>query len=111
MKLIVGYQTITVRPMPKGNSSDEDAYGMFRPFEAAIDISLDGAPHVQAEALVHETLHAIWRATALGKQKVDEETAVTALARGLTQVMRDNPQWAAAVIRAADGGVLLPKAR
>ena len=45
-----------------------------------------------ADTLIHEMLHAIWR-NYLDEGAVEEEKAVTMLAHGLIQVMRDNPKF------------------
>lgn len=96
MKLLIGYATFTVRAMPPGRDGDDEANGMCRPNEAVIEINPNLPPARQAEVFIHEVLHGVWHAMAMAK-KLDEEAAVTALARGLAQVMRDNPEFAAAI--------------
>ncbi len=52
--------------------------------------SSDFPPEQVVDSLLHEMLHAIWYCY-LFEVEVEEEQAVTMLAHGLTQVMRDNP--------------------
>lgn len=102
MKLRVGYLTLPVRLMEPGESGDEGADGKFRPQVARIDISPDLAPARQAETLVHELLHACWFATSL-PEKPTEEVAVTALAKQLCQVLRDNPTLPGVLLAGLEG--------
>jgi hypothetical protein len=73
---------------------------------AKIAVWPDLSPCLQAEVLLHETLHAVWEAVALG-ETAEEEAAVTGLTRGLTQVLRDNPAWLAAILRGLAGKPVL----
>ncbi len=48
-------------------------------------------PIFAVDTVLHEINHCIYRCAGLGKA-APEETAVTAMATGLTQVFRDNPK-------------------
>ena len=45
-----------------------------------------------ADTLVHELLHALWHIH-VDEEAVEEEKAVTMLAHGLCQVIKDNPKF------------------
>jgi hypothetical protein len=63
--------------------------GLYGGREGAIWVDTGSDPAEIADTLLHETLHAIWRHYALD-DNAEEERAVTLLAHGLTQVLRDN---------------------
>lgn len=85
----IGYQTYDVH-ITESNLADL-SYGHTSPSMGMITLNGRSSTTQSANTIVHEVLHAIWDGQALGKNP-DEERIVTALANGLTQVMRDNPQ-------------------
>lgn len=64
-------------------------YGMLKNAEGIILIS-EVHPHEDANTLLHEMLHVVWRHYDLDKDI--EEHYVTVLANGLSTVIRDNPK-------------------
>lgn len=112
MKIKVGPHRIDVRPLPRGGSSDQGVYGHYLPTSAAIEVSADMAPTRQAEILLHEVLHAVWDVQGIAP-KVDEETAVNSLAKGLLQVFVDNGALVPLLVAAAgpEGVAIFGKGR
>lgn len=56
-----------------------------------IEKDLSGPPLV--DTVLHEMLHAIWKAGQLKDKKEEEERVVAVTATYLTQIFRDNPQF------------------
>ncbi|HWL80093.1 MAG TPA: hypothetical protein VNR89_04010 [Roseomonas sp.] len=102
MDIRVGHRTISLRPMDPGEASDNGAIGLFRPGAGTISVDSSQPADVQAEVAIHETIHAIWDAYGL-PPKVDEEEAATLLAKGLAQVIRDNPELMLTIQDALEG--------
>ena len=63
-----------------------------------------------AEILIHETLHGIWREYELREDGENgreiEEATVTSLAKGLLQIIRDNPEFIAWISQSFPGETL-----
>lgn len=107
MKLRIGHRNITFRRAVRGEDADNAADGMYLPNAGAIWISDTQLPEVQAEKSIHEVIHAVWDAYGMAPT-VNEETAATILAKGLAQVLRDNPAFVGAVMAALDGAPIFP---
>ncbi len=67
------------------------------------------SPHLDSEGklntIIHEVLHGVWFHWGLTEAidgKNSEETAVNALANGLTQVIRDNPDFLNTLVELAE---------
>lgn len=97
MKLRIGHRRYTVRSMTKAELATAEAVGFCMKEDAEIAVSPKGTSCDQAETLLHEVLHAVWDSVGLPDQ-VDEERAVTMLAKGLCQVLLDNPVFHATLL-------------
>lgn len=103
MMLRIAHRNVTVRQMvekdvPRGKSWD----GFWHAGPGIIALCPKAQPDVQANTLIHECLHAIWHTQNL-PDRSDEETVVTRVADGLVQLIRDNPQFMAAVMAGIGG--------
>jgi hypothetical protein len=98
----IGYRTFRLQVRPASEMDEHNALGMCRKDEGEIWLH-DGLDRQQgAETTLHEILHAVWYAMCL-PAKTDEEKAVTALAKGLAGVFRDNAEaikWILAGLKA-----------
>lgn len=96
--VVLGYQTLRVVRMPL--DAMEDRVGAYHPNEGEIWL-LAGLPALEElHTLLHELLHAVWRARTIDPED-DEERTVAALAEGLTELLVRNPELAARLGKAA----------
>lgn len=90
MHLKIGYRTFKVLPLDTNREIEFDCDGEFRPAAGEISVNPKLAPEEQVQVFLHELLHACWWLSAIG-EKVNEETAISGLAKALTTVLKDNP--------------------
>jgi hypothetical protein len=86
----IGYQRVDVHNVARLDREHEGCYDGRRHLIYVVENS-----HVEeANTLLHECLHAIWKTQGIKEwiDKEDEEPIVNAIANGLTQMFRDNPQ-------------------
>jgi hypothetical protein len=95
----IGPMVCTVRPMRLDEPDASDADGNYDPETGAITVLASAPPWRQAELLIHETLHGMWEVQRLGETATEEEVC-DKIAKALAQVIRDNPRWTTAVIKA-----------
>lgn len=86
LSLKIDHRTIRIEAM----EHSDIACGYFLDHEGLIQIDHTIQPEQQADTLIHEVLHAIWRSRGLPDRATEEE-AVNRLASGLATVLRDNP--------------------
>ena len=88
----IGYVDYDIVP-----NTNKKLDGQFIHTDKQITISENLNPADKLNTIIHEILHGIWFHWGLGEQiekpKKAEEMVVTALANGLTNVIRDNPQF------------------
>jgi hypothetical protein len=88
----IGPYDYTIRAMDRIEVLESGAMGMCDEEFNVISLAVDSQPIHLAETVIHEILHALWGAADLPDEgPVDEERIVTALAKGILQVARDNP--------------------
>jgi len=90
-KIRIGYINFAIQPFPLGFAANLDGKTDFTNQIIYIDEIL--SPEAKACTLLHEVLHVIWALSALHDDD-KEERIVTALGNGLSQVIRDNPEFA-----------------
>jgi len=83
---------------PEEEAERKRAWGLIHKLTFDIDIMEGMAPKRQVEVTMHEIFHGMWDAAGLG-EPVDEETAVSALAIQMIQVMKNNPELIRAMLR------------
>lgn len=99
----IGPYDYSVRPMDRIEQLETGAMGMCDEEFNVISLAEDSQPIHKAETLIHEILHGLWGAADLPNEgEVDEERIVTALAKGILQVARDNPAVLAYVAQNAN---------
>ena len=108
MNLRIGHRSIRLERMRPGEAHDQDARGLYLPNAGVIHVDPDQQPDVQAEVVLHEVIHALWETYGL-PPRVDEEEVASVLAKGLAQVIRDNPALVTAVQAALEGIALFPR--
>jgi hypothetical protein len=92
---------VFIKDMPK----DEEGRILFGLYTPASSIELNTtAPNAihAADTMLHEVLHGVYGNAGLGPMS-QEEQVVSAIATGLTQVLRDNPKlvaWLTKALRA-----------
>jgi hypothetical protein len=89
----IGYADYAIRIESRTEAEEGGRNGLT--LNEAQQIRINGAVRAQrqAEAVVHEMLHAIWCVFDVERLAAgDEEKTVTLLSDGLTTVMRDNPE-------------------
>ena len=99
-KIRVGYSTLTIKKQAPQFHKDNmsDAYGQYLSRENKIEIQPDLSNVDEANALIHEILHAATWICSLSQsgqpleQSKDEELVVNSLSNNLTQVFIDN-EW------------------
>lgn len=88
----VGYQDFVVTRSKDATHTDR-AHGYTRKDDAHIHINIHSNKVNNANTLLHEVLHAVVYTQGMDLSDDMEETVVNALSNGLTQVIRDNPQF------------------
>jgi len=69
-----------------------NALGVTFKDKSLIVLKDDAPDDVILDTLIHEMLHGVCANYLFDPERADEEEIVTALAHGLTQVLRDNPK-------------------
>ena len=90
MRLRIGaieYAVVRVKGL---SVDDEPADGCLAYLECAIQLEATTAPQLSRVTLWHEILHAILAHS--GRQLDHDEDEIEALAHGIVQVLRDNPE-------------------
>lgn len=90
-KLKIGYQNYKLVNNTEVLSRN-NMHGLCHKDQGVIEYNTTYGPQALADTLVHEVLHAIWFLH-LDEEEVEEEKAVTMLAHGLCQVIKDNPKF------------------
>jgi hypothetical protein len=93
-RLRVGPFDYTVQSWPSREASAAERFGECDRFNNVIRVRDDISEQRSAETMIHEILHAVWDTQGLGDNDA-EERIVTCLALGLSQVIRDNPDFVA----------------
>ena len=99
-KLRVGYSTITIKKQVAEFTKDNmsDVYGQYLPRKNRIEIQPDLSDVDEANALLHEILHAsVWVCSLCQsgqplEEREDEEVVINSLTNNLVQVFIDN-EW------------------
>ena len=84
----IGYRSFSIEPFPNGFCDKLDGQTDFE--NLTVRLNAGSLPPVKSCTLLHEILHVIWDDASL-KDEDGEERVITALANGLSQVIRDNP--------------------
>ena len=101
MKLKIGHRTFRVEPFEPDGIGDHPA-GYVKNRTGVIGVDRTDPPDEQADTLVHEILHVIWNQASL-PDAAPEEAAVTHLAHGICQVLRDNPDLIVILVKGLEG--------
>lgn len=88
----IGYQDYKLDITPYSLET-HGVHGTTNKVASIIQMNLIGNDVEQANTLIHETLHAIFHTQGILVDHDTEELVVNAMANGLTQVLRDNPEW------------------
>lgn len=72
-------------------------------FQLEINLLEGMKPSMEAEVMMHEVVHSLWETTGLRgfNGDIEEEHAVTVLAKGLMTLFQENPGWLAALLQRA----------
>ena len=90
-ELRIGHQTFQLQEANK--LLNELGYmGRCHKSNGILQYSTEYPPEQIVDSVLHECLHAVWYLH-LDMEEATEEHAVTMLAHGLTQMMRDNPEF------------------
>jgi hypothetical protein len=92
---------VTVKEIPKDDDGNSP-FGLYTPASSIeLNTTAPNAIHA-ADTMLHEVLHGVYGNAGLGPMS-QEEQVVSAIATGLTQVLRDNPKlvaWLTKALRA-----------
>lgn len=89
-KVLVGYQTYEIVNDTE-HCRNFGALGVTHKDKALIVMDNSQSKESYADTLIHELLHAICHSYIPTLAPEEEESLITSLAHGLTQVIRDNP--------------------
>lgn len=98
----VGPFDYRVQSWPSREASAADRFGECDRFNNVIRVRDDISRQRSAETMIHEILHAVWDTQGLGDNET-EERIVTCFGLGLSQVIRDNPDFVAWVQQNLEG--------
>lgn len=101
-KLKISFITYKVVSLPKKLRKELD--GQHVPNKCLIQIAPGLMPTHEANTLLHEVLHAVLHAAGVGLLLEEEEKIVLAMANGLCQVMKDNPDFLPFMMSRLNGG-------
>ncbi len=87
----VGYQTVTVKKVDPADLSYTHM-GSYQGSTGRISVCRDLGTIQGLNTFIHELLHAVFYTQGLGCEANEEERIVNALANGLVQMIRDNPE-------------------
>jgi hypothetical protein len=90
----VGHLDYVVEAWPAREANSNDRIGECDRNNLVIRVREDLPPRLMAECLLHEVCHAVFDNGTL-QDGDSEERVVSAMARGLSQVWRDNPGFVA----------------
>lgn len=90
---IIGFEWVVKED--KNVAAEGQIFGSTHSFSQTIFLDPDTTPQKKEQTFLHETMHAIWWQTGLGKRYdkdkgVIEEEIIGALAQGLYQVLKEN---------------------
>lgn len=102
MKIRVVYRDYTIRDWDLIDGEAARAFGRLSSNTATIYVDRSSEPEKVVNTTLHELLHAVWHEMCISDED-DEERTVTALANGLTQVMRDNPAFIIGLVNQIEG--------
>lgn len=88
----------------KGTDDETDVFGITEKAILRIRLEDDWSEQQTVDTCIHELQHAMWYAMGLD-DRVEEETAVTALSHAWVMVLRDNPDLAVWFVNHLCGGV------
>ena len=91
-KLKIGFLTYEVSDFAPGEAAVRELYGTQNAVEQKIKLDSSLSKERKKETFLHEILHAVWGQWIAVEGAVEEETAVRAIAIGLTTVFKDNPE-------------------
>ena len=100
----VGGFNLLIKGFTPLESKSKQLRGELSWHQQSITLDMNEHPALLAETLIHEVLHAIYRAYDLQGED-DEERTTTTLGLGIVQVVRDNP----VLIKAIDSLLKEPK--
>ncbi len=86
----VGGMDIEIEDWNPKVANAENKWGSFNTVELRFRIDTSGSPFRVIQTFLHEMLHMVWWNMGL-RDKDKEERIISALANGLLQVLRDNP--------------------
>lgn len=103
----IGHLTYKIRPMSAKIAHKERAYADIGIEDGIIRVQDNLPPALTAEKLLHEILHGAYDAWDIDPEW-DEERTVSALARALTAILRDNPEVVKWLVRKVKGPGIKP---
>ena len=87
----VGYRNIKIEAMTGLQADAEECHGRFNDEQGIVKVRQEDRPDAfQANTLMHELFHAIWKEQGLD-DTAKEETVCDRFATGVLQLFRDNP--------------------
>lgn len=91
--LKIGYEDYTIEYWNPTHATTTEAYGEF--FAKEKKIGIDGAQTGAAlvNTVVHEALHGVCYQLGLQLKDDEEERICNSMANGLTQILKDNPDF------------------
>jgi hypothetical protein len=95
-RLKVGAYWNAIEVVPELRDADDDTplYGEYSPTRQELRFQRDYPCIGQAiDTVLHEVMHAVYRAYRIPEHEADEETVVSSMAHGLACVMIDNPDF------------------
>lgn len=101
MKVKVGHIDVIVRGNDGPIGDTEDA-GQWDGTKGECVINTQQSPALIAETVIHELMHALWLNAGL-PGRASEERAVNSLSKGLSSLIRDNPELIRQLARALNG--------
>ncbi len=91
-KVKIGAQVYALSRKEKVYQDGSEVMGLCHKNISVIEYGSQYPEEVLADTVLHEVLHAVWH-NYLDEPQAEEEKAVTMLAHGLIQVIRDNPKF------------------
>lgn len=88
-EVAISYQTVKIQPLPK--DAPGNVLGYYYQTDHKIEIKPGLNSYEEANTLMHELFHALYRCAGINK-KSEEEQVVTVFANGVMEMMKRNPK-------------------